>query len=470
MKEAKVVLYPTIGVSHMIPMVQLAKLFLSHGISVDIAVINTPMMPDSTKKFISKVSSTNPEIKFHLLQPLPPPSEPAPTRFTKMLHTIRSNNSELLSYLQSLSETTSIAALILDFFCVDALDVAAEIGIPAYIFYPSGANSLAVFLRLPEMAPTWDWTKKDVRATPIVIPGIPLLHLSDAPPLLLAYDTEDHRPYINLFRRMSEAKGILINTFEMLETQAVKNGLSLSTGLTPPIYCIGPLVTVADDKDIVTHPCLRWLDAQPKQSVVYLSFGSAGNFSIDQLREIASGIEKSGHKFIWVVRNPPSNNPDKVPYDPLADPDLDALLPEGFLNRTKEQGMVVKSWAPQVEILQHESVGGFVSHCGWSSILETITNAVPIICWPLFAEQKMNRVFLVKEMKIGVGLKGCDEGFVSRDELAEKVRWLMESEGGKELRNNVCAHKINGLEALKGGGPSEVAFLEFLKSLELQSD
>lgn len=138
------------------------------------------------------------------------------------------------------------------------------------------------------------------------------------------------------------------------------------------------MVSVADDQDLVTHPCLRWLDAQLKNSVVFLSFGSEGNFSINQLREIAFGIEKSGHKFIWVVRNPASNDQQKR---------YDALLPEGFLNWTKEQGIVVKSWAPQVEILHHESVGGFVSHCGWNSILEAITNVVPIICWPLFAER-----------------------------------------------------------------------------------
>ena len=143
------------------------------------------------------------------------------------------------------------------------------------------------------------------------------------------------------------------------------------------------------------------------------------------------------------------------------------MPPEGFLDWTKEQGILVKSWAPQVEILHHESVGGFVSHCGWSSLLEAITNAVPIICWPLFAEQRMNRVFLIEQMKVGVELKGCDEGLVLRDELAEKVKWLIESEGGKELRDNMSAHRINGLEALREGGSSKASFLEFLGNLEL---
>ncbi|KAJ4806778.1 Glycosyltransferase [Rhynchospora pubera] len=468
--EGKVVLYPITGVSHIIPMVQLAKLFLKHGISVEIAVINPPVMPTSTTNFISKVSTTNPEIKFNLLPPLPPPPKPPTTPISTMLNTIQSNNTQLQSYLQSLSETTSVSALVIDFFCVDALNVAAALEIPVYTFYTSGANDLAVLLRVPELVPTWDHTKKDVGKNPVVIPGIPLLHASDLPHLVLQFNTEDHELLINVFKRMAETKGIFINTFELLEPRAVKtlkDGLCLSTRPTPPTYCIGPLVTAPQEG--VAHPSLRWLDSQQKNSVVLLSFGSSGNFPINQLQEIAFGIEKSGQKFIWVVRNPESASPDGKPYDPLAEPDLGALLPEGFLNRTKEQGIVVKSWAPQVEILRHEAVGGFVSHCGWSSTLEAITNGVPIICWPLFAEQKMNRVFLIEEIKIGVELKGCDEGLVSRDELAEKLRWLMQSEGGQELRNNVNAHRINGLEALREGGTSERAFLEFKENLKLQN-
>ncbi|KAJ4771407.1 Glycosyltransferase [Rhynchospora pubera] len=467
MLEGKVVLYPTMLVSHMIPMVQLAKLFIKHGISVEIAVINSPTMPTSMTYFISKISSTNPEISFNLLPPLPPPPKPSPTPYLTMLHTIQSNSTQLQSYLQSQSKDGSIAALVVDFFCVDALDVAASLGIPAYIFFSSGANVLAVFLRIPELKPTWD--KNDVNKNPVVIPGIPMLHVSDLPIRIVQFDTEEHKLLMDIYRRMSKAKGILINTFELLEHGAVKtlkDWLSLSNPRTPPAYCIGPLVTAADNKEIVNHPCLRWLDYQRKESVVLLAFGSVGNFLIEQLQEIAYGIEKSGQKFIWVVRNPESNNPDRKPYNPLAEPDLDALLPEGFMNRTKEQGIVMKSWAPQVQILHHEAVGGFVNHCGWSSILEAITNGVPIICWPLFAEQKMNRFLLVEEMKIGVKLKGCDEGFVSRDELAEKVRWLMESEGGQELRNNVHVHRINGLGALTEGGSSETALFQFLENLK----
>ncbi|KAJ4780659.1 Glycosyltransferase [Rhynchospora pubera] len=323
--EGKVVLYPIMGVSHIIPMVQLAKLFLNHGISVEIAVINPPVMPTSTTNFISKVSSTNPEIKFNLLPPLPPPTKPPTTPFSTMLNTIQSNNTQLQSYLQSMSETTSVSALVIDFFCVDALNVAAALKIPVYTFYTSGANDLAVLLRMPELVPTWNHTKKDVGKNPVVIPGIPLLRASDLPHLVLHFNTEDHELFINVFSENFERWALPLNPANTTYVLA---------------YCIGPLVTAPQEG--VAHPCLRWLDSQPKNSVVLLSFGSSGNFPINQLQDIAFGIEKSGQKFIWVVRNPESASPDGKPYDPLAEPDLGALLPEGFLNRTKEQGIVVK--------------------------------------------------------------------------------------------------------------------------------
>ena len=85
-------------------------------------------------------------------------------------------------------------------------------------------------------------------------------------------------------------------------------------------------------------------------------FGSLGSFSEKQVKEIVVGLENSGQRFLWVVRNPPPNT-DK-------DPNLDELLPMGFLERTKDKGFVVKQWAPQVAVLSHDSVGGFVTHCG----------------------------------------------------------------------------------------------------------
>ncbi|KAK7836185.1 udp-glycosyltransferase 88a1 [Quercus suber] len=137
----------------------------------------------------------------------------------------------------------------------------------------------------------------------------------------------------------------------------------------------------------VVPECLSWLDSQPSQSVVFLCFGSLGLFSIEQLKEIALGLEKSDQRFLWVVRNPPSEKHGLV-MSAQPDLDLDSLLPEGFLVRTKERGLVVKSWAPQL--------GGFVTHCGWNSVLEAVCTGMPMVAWPLYTEQRFNRVVWVE--------------------------------------------------------------------------
>jgi UDP:flavonoid glycosyltransferase YjiC (YdhE family) len=92
--------------------------------------------------------------------------------------------------------------------------------------------------------------------------------------------------------------------------------------------------------------------------------------------------------------------------------DLSQVLPEGFENGTRDRGLVVASWAPQIPVLSNPSTGGFISHCGWNSTLESISHGVSIICWPLFAEQRMNRLLLVNELKVGIAAKMESDGSV----------------------------------------------------------
>jgi UDP-N-acetylglucosamine:LPS N-acetylglucosamine transferase len=211
--------------------------------------------------------------------------------------------------------------------------------------------------------------------------------------------------------------------------------------------------------------CLSWLDAQPERSVVFLCFGSLGAVSAAQIKEIARGLESSGHRFLWVVRTPPED-PTKF-FLARPEPDLDLLLPEGFLERTCGRGMVVKMWAPQVEVLRHAATGAFMTHCGWNSVLEAASAGVPMLCWPMYAEQRLNKVFVVDEIKAGVVMDGYDEELVRAEEVEKKVRLVMESDEGEKLRERLAMAKEKAGEALADGGPSSVAFEEFLKDLKL---
>jgi hypothetical protein len=248
---------------------------------------------------------------------------------------------------------------------------------------------------------------------------------------------------------MKESDGVIINTFDAFEARALKalkSGLCLPEGETPPLFCIGPMISPPSKGDDERGSlCLSWLDSQPSQSVVFLCFGSMGRFPKAQLNEIAIGLEKSEQRFLWVVRS-------DVDSEKLS---LDELLPEGFLERTKEKGMVVRNWAPQGAILRHNSVGGFVTHCGWNSVLEAVCEGVPMIAWPMYAEQRLNRLIMVEEMKVALKLYETN-GFVSGAELGERVKELMESNHGVEIRERILKMKISAKEARGGGGSSLV--------------
>ncbi|GJM93219.1 hypothetical protein PR202_ga09763 [Eleusine coracana subsp. coracana] len=449
-------------------MVQLAKLFVQHGVAVTVALVEPPVKSLDFSAVVARAAASNPSVTFHVLPPPPPP--PASTAdssssdiiIVKMFQFLAAMNASLRDFL--VSRMPSVDALVLDMFCADALDVAAELELPAYTFFPSGAGDLAVFLNMPGTRASMKTSFKELGDAVLSFPGAPPLKASDLPPDCSS-DSERCKAFLRMFERMPEANGILVNTFESLETcavRALREGLCLSDRATPPVYCIGPLVSGGGAEK--EHECLRWLDAQPDNSVVFLSFGSMGTFPKKQLEQIAIGLEKSGQRFLWVVRTPPGD--DHKFGEPLPEPDLEELLPDGFLERTKERGLVVKSWAPQVDVLHHRATGAFVTHCGWNSTLEGITAGQPLLCWPLYAEQRLNKVFIVEEMKLGVEMRGYNEELVTEEEVETKVRWVMESDDGNKLRQRVAAAKHAGAEALKDGGSSHTAFVHFLEDVD----
>ncbi|XP_059590989.1 anthocyanidin 3-O-glucosyltransferase 5-like [Vitis vinifera] len=133
----------------------------------------------------------------------------------------------------------------------------------------------------------------------------------------------------------------------------------------------------------------------------------------------------------------------------------EAYLPQGFMERIQEVGLVIPSWAPQVAVLRHPSTGGFLSHCGWNSTLESISHGVPMIAWPLYAEQRMNATMLTEE--VGVAARpvvGEGKNVVEREEIERVVRLVMEGEEGKEMRRRVRELQSSALATLKPGRPS----------------
>ncbi|KAL6320724.1 hypothetical protein AAG906_008724 [Vitis piasezkii] len=421
MMKDTIVLYPSSGISHLVPMVELAQLLLTHNPSFSITVL-IATLPSDTASTASYIA--------------------APSGFPALFFEFMTlNNNDLRQTLKSMSQTSSIKAFIIDFFCNTSYEISANLNIPTYYFYTSGANGLALFLYLSTIDRNITKSLKDDLNIHIHVPGTPSFVASDMPLALLDRSTKVYQYFLDTANQMAKSSGIIINTFKLLEPRAIKaisEGFCVPDAPTPPIFCIGPLVSSTKrpggggDED----ECLSWLNTQPSRSVVFLSFGSMGLFSSEQLKEIAIGLERSGVRFLWVVRM--EERKGETP------------------QRTKDRGYLVNSWAPQVAVLSHDSVGGFVTHCGWNSILESICAGVPMVAWPLYAEQKFNRVILVEEFKVALPVNQSENEFVSATELENRVTELMNSEKGRALRDRVTAMREDAKAAMREGGSYRV--------------
>ncbi|KAL6851751.1 hypothetical protein ACP4OV_020315 [Aristida adscensionis] len=467
-----VVLYPGLAASHFVPMMQLADALLEAGYSVTVALIDITMERNvALAAAVDRCVSSRPSVTFHTLPRIQDP--PVIALDVQLLlgyfELLRLYNDHFHGFLLTMPPQ-SIHAVIMDSLSAGALDVTGELGIPAYTFFAANASAFAVFLQLPSIRSENQPSFKEMGDTPLNLQGvhpIPASHLSAE--MLENPNSDIYKATLKMQGRNAEANGILVNTVASLEARALGalKGQKFLHGseecMMPPVYCVGPLVEGAS-KMKEKHGCLEWLDKQPEHSVVFLCFGSVGfaSHSVEQVKEIAVGLESSGHRFLWVLRPPLISDKPEGYTNNQVDPDLDVLLPRGFLERTKGRGLVVKKWAPQVDVLHHRATGAFVTHCGWNSVLEAITAGVPMLCWPLYAEQKMNKVFMVEEFGVGIEVVGWQQGLVKANELEAKVRLVMESEEGARLRARVAEHRDAAAAAWKDGGSSRVAFGQFL--------
>ncbi|KAI3787044.1 hypothetical protein L1987_41216 [Smallanthus sonchifolius] len=250
---------------------------------------------------------------------------------------------------------------------------------------------------------------------------------------------------------------------ELLKHDEVTSG-------TTKNWAIGPFnpVTVSDhtNSSIEWIKLFKWLDKQEPNSVVYVSFGTTVTFTDEEVKEIATGLEESGHKFIWVVREA-----DKADiFD--GDDERRVELPEGYEERVESSGVgvVVRGWAPQLEILKHPSTGGFLSHCGWNSCMEGITMGVPIATWPMHSDQPRNAT-LIKEV-IGTGIYarewGCRDEKVAAWMVSEAVRRLMASEEGRVARKNAAELGVAVRRSVEEGGVMRKELDEFVDHITRQ--
>nr|BAF75897.1 glucosyltransferase [Cyclamen persicum] len=449
----RIVIVPSPGMGHLIPLVEFAKRVVSsHGLTATFAIPTDGPLSEAQKGFLKALPrGIDLVVLPHAeLDDLPPDVKIE----TKISLTVARSLEQLRDTIKSLKATTRLVAMVVDLFGTDAFEIAKEVNISPYIFYPSTAMALSLFFYLPTLDHSTPSEYRDL-PDPVQIPGcIPILG-SDLIDPTQDRKNDSYKWLLHHAKRYTLAEGIMVNSFKELEPGAI--GALQEEGLlgNPPVYPVGPLVGMGHANGMVDRSgCLEWLDGQPHGSVLFISFGSGGTLSSGQITELALGLELSEQKFLWIVRSPSDKTSTAAFFNPSTENDPLAYLPKGFVERTKGVGLVFPSWAPQARILSHGSTGGFLTHCGWNSTLESVVNGVPLIAWPLYAEQKMNAAMLTEDVKVALRPKYSKNGLVERTEIATIVRSLMEGEGGKQLRNRMRDLKDASAKTLSTDGES----------------
>lgn len=290
------------------------------------------------------------------------------------------------------------------------------------------------------------------------IPGVKAIEARDLMSYLQATDiwTVVHRVIYKAFTDIKKADIIICNTVQELESDTLS-----ALNKNQPTYAIGPIfpsgnltkspfsISLWSESD-----CSQWLNNKPNSSVLYVSFGSYAHTSKEDLLEIAHGLQLSGVNFIWVLR------PDIVSSDETD------FLPAGFEESIKDRGLIVP-WCRQIEVISHPATGGFLTHCGWNSTLESIWCGIPLICFPLLTDQFTNRKLVVNDWKIGINL--CDKERITHEEVAEKVSHFMCGNSTQQLRKAVKEVRKTLENALGQGGSSEKNFHQFMEDMKINA-
>ncbi|KAL9229424.1 hypothetical protein vseg_004890 [Gypsophila vaccaria] len=414
MSRTELVFVPTLGMGHLLSMVEFAKRIIqtTPDISILVIIYHMDMIePSQIKSYIDSQSTLLDPTRITFIT-LPPLSNPPDLSDRSAFGTIiKLQNSLLKEAVQE--RNAKPVAFVLDMLNVSMIDVANELNIPTYIYFAAGVNFLCTMFHLQALAD--EHGVDDVIGlvgdpdNELDIPGfghrVPVKVL---PWMFLDKDSFWPKSSINLARRFREVKGILVNSFPELESFTIQALNEMDN--VPTIYPVGPVLSLNNrgdskprdgnngtDEDAI----ISWLDAQPESSVVFLCFGSMGCFEADQVKEIADGLDRSGYRFLWSLRKPVTAESFGDKTRPSENEIYEAALPEGFMDRTAHRGKIIP-WAPQATVLAHKAIGGFVSHCGWNSVLESLWFGVPIATWPMYSEQQLIAFTLVRELELAV--------------------------------------------------------------------
>ncbi|GLT70325.1 hypothetical protein SLA2020_424130 [Shorea laevis] len=447
---------------HLLPILELGKLLVtSHNVGVTILVVSNHLTANGESLIVQSAIASNLYNVIHL-PPVDTSNRASGPGITHIVLAVREIKPALRSALSALESPPT--ALILHHLAFDCFEIADEFEIPKFVYVSPNAWFLALLSYTPVLDKIVEGNFVDHKEN-LVIPDCRSVRPKEVPTPLAYRKSSDYAEFLHVAMEIPKADGILVNTWEELQPRtlaALRDEKLLGGIVKAAIYPIGPIYR-APSKELSSE-LSEWLGKQPKESVVYVSFGNKGGISVEQIVELAWGLELSQQRFIWVVR-PPVQKTGIGVHAKIGNNDV-SFLPQGFVDRTREVGLLIPQWAPQVEILNNPSVGAFFSHCGWNSTVECICCGLPMIAWPLFAEQKMNATLLTEELGIAVRSEILPtEGIVGREEIKRMIRRVTVDEEGGGMRERAKALKLAAAKAHKEGGSSYNAMAQLAKKL-----
>ncbi|XP_076956272.1 UDP-glycosyltransferase 83A1-like [Bidens hawaiensis] len=447
-----VIPYPAQG--HVIPLMEVSRSFIRNGLKV--TFVNTEFIHKRVTSAWSDIDVPNDLMNMVTISDGLGPCdnrddiglltkamfELMPAKLEELINDINKNNED------------KFTCIVADFCMGWVGKVARKMGIRLAIFTPCSAAVVAVAMSIQkliddEVIDTRGKILKDDMVQlstymPLIDPTM-FVWVSMGDPIL------DQVFFDYLFLEGNEATYI---ADQIICNSAMELELGAFT-IFPKMLPIGPLLATNSSTKQVGHfwnedsTCLTWLDQQPINSVIYVAFGSTTIFNQKQFEELALGLLDTKRPFLWVVRHSTGGS-------------MDYVYPDGYMDNIGTLGKIV-NWAPQQEVLSHPSVACFMSHCGWNSTMEGVSNGVPFMCWPYFADQFFDKTYICDVWKTGVGLNKDDTGIVTRVEIKSKVEQLLTIDTIKQNALNLQEKVIDCLQKGNSSDKNLNNFIDWVK-------
>ncbi|KAM7479160.1 hypothetical protein LguiA_027373 [Lonicera macranthoides] len=428
---------------HMIPLVDMARQFARH--SAKATIIMTHLNATIFSKTIERDRQLGLNIDICLIKfPFPEAGLPencenlASTTSPEMSDKFYAATELFQQPLKKLLEENNPDCLVADFFFPWATEVAGKLGIPRLVFHGIGIFPICVYHNLAVHEP---YKAVESDSDIFIVPNLPhTIKLTRRQ--LPDHSREGTKNHLtDIIRKALKADttsyGVVVNSFHELEpaySDHYRKVIGRKAWHVGPVSLCNRLEDKANrgrKESGGEHECLSWLNSKKPNSVIY------------------KNDKKDNEEEEW--------------------------LPKGFEERIGQKGFIVRGWAPQVLILDHEAVGGFVTHCGWNSLLKGLTAGVPMVTWPLFAEQFYNEKLITDVLEIGVGVGAQQwsswteeyKASVNRTDIEKAVTQLMAGEEVVEMRSRARRLREMAKKAVDEGGSSYIGLSSLLEELRL---